>query len=155
MLLDSVLIDSGLLDSSLVSASPVVTLTFKQAFYAYLNSNLTGVSIDPLHVAEEATYPSLTFQVSERSPINVLGGVSTSTYTASIEIEVESKNYGEVDGIVSQLYSMLNNFSGQMSNVRVLWCFVDSDSDEYDTADDASDDGSFNQSVSISCCYFK
>jgi hypothetical protein len=143
---------------------PASTRPFKSALVAYLNDFPSVASLlaaDPAglpciaqqHPGEQDGYPSLAYRVTTRSPGLTHDG-DAGYADATVEFTARAQTPDEADAIVLAISALFHGkFSYDLAGVPVLWSAVDEDSDDYDTADDASDDGTFSDTISIDFSY--
>lgn len=159
---DVLLLESGyslLLESDATPAAPLPT--FKAAVYAYVSGDPVASAqvsqLEILRASEESRYPALTYRVATRTQPVILDGPAQHD-EVDLEIKIRgcqpsSGSNGAsvlVDDIAIRVRSLFNGkWSWDMAGLPVMASWVDDDTDDYDTADDASDEGSYIQTVNV------
>lgn len=159
---DVLLLESGystLLESDI---APGATLpTFKTALYTYVSTDPVIVSLvaqlEIMRASEESVYPALTYRISTRAqPVILDGPAQHDEVECEIKIRGSQKSNGSsgasvlVDDIALRVRFLFNGlWSWTMAGLPVMVSWVDDDTDDYDTGDDASDEGSYIQTVNI------
>ena len=159
---DVLLLESGyslLLESDAAPAAPLPT--FKAAVYAYVSTDPVASAmisqLEIMRVSEESKYAALTYKVSTRTQPVILDGPAQHD---DVELEIKIRGCQNsngssgasvlVDDIALRVRSLFNGkWSWTMAGLPVMASWVDDDTDDYDTADDASDEGSYIQTVNV------
>jgi hypothetical protein len=159
---DVLLLESGyslLLESDIAPA--VVLPTFKAAVYAYVAADpvvsASMAQLEILRASEESQYPALTFRIQTRTqPVILDGPAQHDEVECEIRIRGCQKTAGSngasilVDDIALRVRALFNGKpSWDMAGLPIMASWVDDDTDDYDTADDASDEGSYIQTLNI------
>jgi len=134
-----------------------VALGFKPAIAAALKADPTLSAIiagrvNPVKLGQGQTYPALRFAVVSRSYSHDLDGFA-GTVDASVEFTAESTLYSDVEAIIHAVRSIFDGFQGLLSGVRVNFALARDDSDDYAPSEDAGDDGTFTDSITILFSY--
>ena len=142
--------------SAATVAPPSTPAGFKASLRAFLEASAVGPlvnQITPVRLYQTDSYPLLRYSVTSRSSDAYLSGPNLYR-AATVEFAAKDQDYAVVDAIILAIGEL---FHGQvnytMGNVFVLMSYAEADDDEYEGADDASDDGTYEDSLSITFEY--
>jgi hypothetical protein len=128
---------------------------FKPALATYLAAQLAGVvgQVAPGRDFETDVYPAVIYDVTDRRYESLLAGPAA-TRSATVLIQAQSQRIATTDRIIGQLATLFHARTHYtMGSVEIIDSYADDDRDEYDTADDATDDGTYVDAVSITFNY--
>ena len=135
--------------------------TFKQAVYDYVSTDPAVAplvaQLELLRVSEANRNPALTYQIATRNqPVILDGPAQHDDVECTIKVRGMTPATGSngasplVDQIALAVRALFNGkYAWTMAGLPVMASWVDDDTDDYDTADDASDEGSYIQTVNI------
>ena len=107
----------------------------------------------PLHMPEGYTYPCICYYIADDEPGLNLGG-HDGTSTARFEFKCMDKGYGNARKLAESLRQTWPPLvNATLSGVKILGCWTERASKEYEWGDDASDDGAHTSEVDLMIRY--
>jgi hypothetical protein len=149
--------ESAATNTLFIGINPSGILSFKESVAAALKSDSTlnaliSGRINPSKIGQLKAYPALMFQVTNRTWDNDLDG-ATGTAEATVEFTAYATDYATPEHITLAVRNIFDGFQGTMSGVVMNYILASDDDDDYSPADNASDRGTFTDSITITFGY--
>jgi len=124
---------------------------FKVGLQAFLVAGLGSAvkQVSPGRAFELDTYPALIYTVVNRGYEALLAGPAK-VRSATVEIRVQDQGNSATDAVMALIVALFHaqtNYA--MGSLTVIDSFADLDADDYDDPDDATDDGTYEDSITI------
>lgn len=140
-------------------AAGTTSLGFKAAIVAAVKADATltgliGGRIEPQRNYQPDIRPAITYAVQRNWGVDLDG--RDGSIQARVAFSVHATTLDEAESIINALADALGNLQqATLSGLTILASWPEDDPDSYDWPDDASDDGTFTDVLTISFLYLK